>query len=133
MQSEVTLIILKARKYVIAQCQMDIVLLRASLYLESVAEGDSMSNMESFSKQVLSEPEILELCSWLRAEFYQTWDLDEEGGMVGIIDRASKYSNSETSFLIFTDSKSISGISGITSILAVNSKPPSSKNLKTTI
>ena len=41
----------------------------------------------------ISDEDLRKLRSWMSASFYQTWDLDAEGGMVEVVEREFCYSS----------------------------------------
>lgn len=43
--------------------------------------------MNGTPHNALTEIELKKFQSWMAGAFYQSWDLDEKGGMVGIIER----------------------------------------------
>jgi hypothetical protein len=47
--------------------------------------------MVNNEQNILSDPILNRLRSSLSAAFYQTWDLDEEGGVQGVVDRQFNY------------------------------------------
>ncbi|MBY5927779.1 hypothetical protein KUV86_01475 [Halomonas sp. DP8Y7-3] len=43
--------------------------------------------MKNAQQRAISDADLKTLRSWMSGAFYQTWDLDEEGGMVEVVER----------------------------------------------